>query len=233
MQTADVKVKAIVTRAVPYNESDMIVTLVGVDTGVLTATAKGCLKPKAKLRYAAEPMNFGDYVLSGRNGRYIVTECSQIESFSSITYDIEKYYAASMILETLQRGSKDANPDLFILSLKALDALAYSECDSDDVSRDFLLGFLYISGNKLDFRHCNVCKCDIEGNAYFKDSDGIVCEHCKGLDGILVDNLSRGYLAKQTDISHPLKVKANLLLADFVYMTTGVRISTHYFTEQL
>lgn len=60
---------------------------------------------------------------------------------SSITYDIEKYYAASMILETLQRGSKDANPDLFILSLKALDALAYSECDSDDVSRDFLLGF--------------------------------------------------------------------------------------------
>ena len=124
MQTADVKVKAIVTRAVPYNESDMIVTLVGVDTGVLTATAKGCLKPKAKLRYAAEPMNFGDYVLSGRNGRYIVTECSQIESFSSITYDIEKYYAASMILETLQRGSKDANPDLFILSLKALDALA-------------------------------------------------------------------------------------------------------------
>ena len=49
MQTADVKVKAIVTRAVPYNESDMIVTLVGVDTGVLTATAKGCLKPKAKL----------------------------------------------------------------------------------------------------------------------------------------------------------------------------------------
>lgn len=81
MQTADVKVKAVVTRAVPYNESDMIVTLVGVDTGVLTATAKGCLKPRAKLRYAAEPMNFGDYVLSGRNGRYVITECSQIESF--------------------------------------------------------------------------------------------------------------------------------------------------------
>ena len=233
MQTADVKVKAIVTRAVPYNESDMIVTLVGVDTGVLTATAKGCLKPKAKLRYAAEPMNFGDYVLSGRNGRYIVTECSQIESFSDITCDIEKYYTASMILETLQRGSKEANPELFILSLQALNTLAYHECDTDDVARDYLLGFLDISGNKLDFAQCNVCKCDIHSNAYFKDADGIVCEHCKGLDGILVDSVSRGYLAKQTNISHPLKVKANLLLADFVYMMTGVRISIHYFTEQI
>ncbi len=233
MQTADLKVKAIVTRAVPYNESDMIVTLVGVDTGVLTATAKGCLKPKAKLRYAAEPLNFGDYVLGGKNGRYIVTECSQIESFSQITCDIEKYYAASMILETLQKGSREANPELFILALKTLDTLAYGEQNADDASRDFLLGFLDISGSKLDFEHCNACKCDIEGNAYFRDSDGIVCEHCKGFDGILVDNLSRGYLAKQIDISHPLKVKANLLLADFVYMTTGVRISTHYFTEQL
>ena len=233
MQTADVKVKAVVTRAVPYNESDMIVTLVGVDTGVITATARGCLKPKAKLRYAAEPMNFGDYVLRGRGGRYVVTECSQIESFSAITCDIEKYYAASLVLETLQKGSKEANPDLFIIALKTLDTLAYGEAEADDAVRDFLLELLNISGNGLDFEHCNVCKCDIEGNAYFKDADGIVCEHCKGLDGILVDSVSRAYLAKKTDISHPLKIKANILLADFVYMMTGVRISTHYFTEQL
>ncbi len=233
MQTADLKVKAVVTRAVAYKESDMIVTLVGVDTGVLTATAKGCLKPKAKLRYAAEPMNFGDYVLSGKNDRYVITECSQIESFSNVTCDIEKYYVASMVLETLQRGSKEANPELFVLSLETLDRLAYKDDCADDVARDFLLDFLDISGNRLDFEHCNACKCNIEGNAYFKDADGIVCEHCRGLDGILVDNVSRGYLAKQTDISHPLKVKANLLLADFVYMTTGVRVSTHYFTEQL
>ncbi len=233
MQTADVKVKAIVTRAVPYNESDMIVTLVGVDTGVLTATAKGCLKLRAKLRYAAEPMNFGDYVLSGRNGRYVITECGQIESFCKITTDIEKYYAASLVLETLQKGSREANPDLFILALKTLDTLANGEEESDDTIRNFLLGFLDISGNSLDFAHCNVCKCDIDLNAYFKDADGIVCEHCRGFDGILVDNVTRAYLAKQSDTTHPLKIKSNILLADFVYMMTGVRISTHYFTEQL
>ena len=64
----ELKTKAIVVRAVPYHETDMIVTLVSLEYGKLTATARGCLKPKAKLRYAAEPMNFGDYLLSGKNG---------------------------------------------------------------------------------------------------------------------------------------------------------------------
>ena len=55
----DKKIKAIVTRAVPYRESDMVLTLVSPEEGRLTASARGCLKPRAKLRYAAEPMNFG------------------------------------------------------------------------------------------------------------------------------------------------------------------------------
>ena len=50
MQVEAIKTKAIVTRAVPYRESDMIVTLVSVDFGKITASARGCLKPKAKLR---------------------------------------------------------------------------------------------------------------------------------------------------------------------------------------
>lgn len=137
MQTADLKVKAIVTRAVPYNESDMIVTLVGVETGKITATAKGCLKPKAKLRYAAEPMNFGDYVLTGRNGRYVITECSQIESFSAITTDIDRYYAASLTLEVLQKLSIDSQPDLFIHALETLNNLAYTDKEPDVIVTDF------------------------------------------------------------------------------------------------
>lgn len=234
MQTADLKVTAIVTRAVPYNESDMIVTLVGVETGVITATAKGCLKPKAKLRYAAEPMNFGNYVLSGRAGRYVVTECSQIESFCTITYDIEKYYAAALTLEVLQKVSRDPQPDMFVHALKTLGKLANSDEAADVVVTDFLLGVLEMGGNKLDFAHCNVCKCNIEGDAYFKDTDGIVCPDCRGLNGILVDKVTRKYFTGENrDISHPLRVKANLLLSEFVYTTMGVRIGTHYFTEQI
>lgn len=234
MQTADLKVTAIATRAVPFNESDMIVTLVGVDTGVISATARGCLKPKAKLRYSAEPMNYGNYVLTGKNGRYVIKECSQKESFCQITQDIERYYAGSLTLEVLQRMSKDAQPELFMLSLKMLNNLAYTDTCCDALVTDYLLGVLEIGGNKLDFEHCGVCKCNIEGDAYFKDADGIVCPHCKGFNWIAIDGVTRAYLAGQErNIPHNLRVKANLLLADFVYTMMGVRIGTHYFTEQI
>ena len=85
----DKKVKAIVTRAVPYRDSDMVLTLVSLEEGRLTASARGCLKPRAKLRYAAEPMNFGEYMLAGKGDRYIVTDCVQYDSFSPVTADID------------------------------------------------------------------------------------------------------------------------------------------------
>ena len=56
----DKKVKAIVTRAVPYKETDMVLTLVSLEEGRITASARGCLRPGAKLRFAAQPMNFGE-----------------------------------------------------------------------------------------------------------------------------------------------------------------------------
>ncbi len=235
MQTADIKVKAIVVRAVPYKESDMIVTLVGVDTGRITATARGCLKPNAKLRYSAEPMNFGDYVLSGRAGHYVITQCSQIESFSQITQDIERYYASALVLEVLQKLSPDPQPSLFISALKTLNNLAYTDDDADTIVTDFLLDVLRIFGNELDFAHCNMCKCNLESTVYFKDADGIVCEHCKGLDGYIpIDITTRKYLSgEEKNIAHNLRVKANLLLSELVHITSGVRIGTHYFTEQI
>lgn len=235
MHTASIKIKAIAIRAVPYNESDLIVTLVGVECGKITATAKGCLKPKAKLRYAAEPMNFGDYVLSGNNGRYVITECSQIDSFCEVTKDIERYYAASLVLEVLQKLSQESQPDLFVIAIETLSELAYGSRDSDCIVTDFLLRVLDKNGSGLDFAHCSVCGCEIDGAAFFKDGDGIVCEHCRGMNGAIpVDAITRLYIiGANRDIPRTLKVKANILLSEFVYIMLGVRIGTHYFTEQI
>ncbi len=235
MSAVELKTQAIVTRAVPYNESDMIVTLVSVEYGKLTATAKGCLKPKAKLRFATQPMNFGNYLLSGKNGRYIIADCSQIESFNSITLDIEKFYAASLTLEVLQKLTKEQPaPKLLLRALETLNKLAYTSNDVNETITDFLLGAIADSGYLLDFAHCNVCGCLIDDHAYFVDADGIVCSHCQSLGSIPIDSVTRGYLAhQQTDIPPSLKTKANMLLASLVYNMLGVRIDSHYFTELL
>ena len=233
--TSELKTKAIVVRAVPYHETDMIVTLVSPEYGKLTATARGCLKPKAKLRYAAEPMNFGDYLLNGKMGRYIIADCSQIESFSSITADIDKYYAASLALEVLAKLTPDdAQPALFVDALSALNDLAYGDKDVDEVVTDFLLATLKDNGVSLDFAHCNVCMCDITGDAYFDVADGIVCEHCKSFGAIKIDAVSRAYLSgEERSVAHTLKARANMFLADIIYELLGTRIGSHYFAEQL
>ncbi len=212
----------------------MIVTLISVEYGRITATARGCLKPKAKLRYSAEPFNFGEYVLQGSGGRYVITECNQIEAFSAVTADIEKYYAACMILESLERLTKEPQPLLLSRSLSALSDLAYGDKEADCVITSFLKDVISLNGLSLDFAHCNVCKCDLEEDAYFSDRDGIVCRHCKAMTDIPIDSMTRAYLSGAADeVPHALRQKANILLSNLVYQMLGVRIGAHYFTESI
>jgi len=232
MQAPTLKTKAIVTRAVPYNESDIIITLVGVEFGKLTATVRGCLKPKAKLRFAAEPLNFGDYVLSGRNGRYVVTECSQITSFFGVTADLDKYYASFMILDALEKFSSEPQPALFVSALKKLGELEEPETDTDRLVMDFLSDILKISGSGLDFAHCGICGCEAESEMYLNEGSGVVCKHCKGFFDSPIDSLTLSCLRGEK-ASHGVMAKANIMLADFVYKTSGIRIAPRYFTEQL
>lgn len=233
-QVEPIKTKAIVTRVTPYRESDMIVTLISVDRGKLTASARGCLKPRAKLRYSAEPFNFGEYVLNGKNGKYVITECSQIESFSGITADLEKYYAGFAILDALEKLTKDADAEIFALAIKSLGELAFGERSADRVATEFLLGALALGGVSLDFGHCNSCRCVLDGTAYFSDKDGVVCKHCKSFDDIAVDNVYRAYInGESSDTPHALAGQANVLLAELILRTLGVKLNTRYFTESI
>ncbi len=228
------KVTAIVTRAVRYRETDMILTLVSLEEGKITATARGCLKPKAKLRYAAEPLNFGEYMLAGKDGRYVVADCSQIDAFSPIVLDIGKYYAAAYVLDALNKLSPESQPKIFLHAIEILKGMAYEDLAAEDGITRFLLHALADNGYNLDFTTCNSCKCVLDGDCAFSEKDGIVCPHCSGQDGVVIDKITRGYLAgENADIPSTLKTNANLVLSDAAYSLLGLKTSKHYFTEQI
>lgn len=227
----EIKTKAIVTKAVPYHEADMLVTLVSPERGRITAVARGCLKPKAKLRYASEILNFGDYMLSEKSGRYVIAECSQIEPFIKITYDIGRFYGAALILDALQKVSSDPNPEAFIKALVSLNRLAHEE-ETEDVIKDFLLGILETNGLKLDFTHCNLCGCDIDGDCFYKEGDGIVCKDCRGQHGYLIDTTSVKFFSGE-DVPAEMKKRADMILSDIIRDSLGIKIDTQYFTEIL
>ena len=226
------KVTAIVTRAVPYGDADMILTLVSVEEGKLTVTAKSCLKPKAKLRYATEPMNFGEYMLAGKPERLVLADCAQIDSFSPITLDIEKYYSATLILEGLQKLSLESNPSLFMHAISVLKAMAYEGKSAEDAVADFFLYALADNGYQVNFSTCGSCGCIIEDDAVFSEKDGIVCPHCAEFKGVVIDSISRKYISgEDRDIPSNLKTKANMILADIIGQVLGLKIGKHYFTE--
>lgn len=228
----DKKVKAIVTRAVPYRDADMVLTLVTLEEGRMTASARGCLKPKAKLRFAATPMNFGEYMLAGKGDRYIVTDCVQYDSFSPITQDIENYYASSLVLELLARLSPSPQPGLFLAAVRELEALAYHGKRGRDSACDFMLAALREGGNGLNLRVCSACGCIVDGEAAFSEADGIVCPHCAPWDAVKIDAVTRAYLSGENrDIPDEFKTKANLLLADLTDKMLGVRPDRSYFKE--
>ena len=77
----EVKVNAIVIRAVDYKDNDRILTLYSLEKGKITAGIKGVKKAGAKLKFASEPFCFAEYILAEKNGRYTVTGASYYEIF--------------------------------------------------------------------------------------------------------------------------------------------------------
>ena len=121
------EIDAICLRSVDYGENDKIITLYGTDVGKLAMIAKGAKKPKAKLKYAASPLCFGHYYYSGKGNKQMLVGCDMYDSFYDISLDPEKFYAAAVILEILDKMGmeNDFNKDLFLTALKGLRDLCY------------------------------------------------------------------------------------------------------------
>ena len=73
----NIKVNALMLRATDYLENDKILTLLTAERGKITAGIKGVKKAGAKLKFAAQPFCFAEYILAERGGRYTVTQASE------------------------------------------------------------------------------------------------------------------------------------------------------------
>ena len=69
----ELKCEGIVLRYADYKDADRMLTLLTPDCGIISVSAKGVRRQKAKLRYAAELFTYGNYMLSNKNGRYALT----------------------------------------------------------------------------------------------------------------------------------------------------------------
>lgn len=177
----DFKADGLLLRAADYGENDRMVSILTAERGKVSAAMKGVRKAGAKLRFAAQPFCFAEYVFAEKNGRYTVTQACLHDGFYDLRACIESLYAAFGVLEVCDLLTREGMPSGELL-VSAVEALGRIESDASRpapaLSR-FLFEAAAIAGYPLTTGDCPVCGRRIEGRRYFDMASGAFnCADC-------------------------------------------------------
>jgi len=180
------KYNGIVLSGINYGDNDKILNIFTLEKGVVTANLKGVKKAGAKLKFAAEPFCFAEYIFTEKSGRRTVINASLSDSFYPVREDIKKYYCAAAVVEYVKKFLKEemVSPELFALVLKALKDIAYTGGDPAVALVAFLTDALALSGYALTLSGCYSCGKEPTGKVFFDTYSGsFLCEDCFGGKG--------------------------------------------------
>lgn len=228
----NIKVNALMLRAVDYLENDKILTLLTAERGKLTAGIKGVKKAGAKLKFAAQPFCFAEYILAERGGRYTVTQASESESFYELRTDVNKFYAACAVCEAAiaLTYEGDGNADIFSDCVRTLSTM----CGGDEglTLIGFLLSVLRKSGYGISLENCRVCGADLTGDDKMRfdmDSGSFNCWDCgtgAGVSGVTYNVLRAADGHAGCDITADGVKRALKLLREYLAYKTDAKLNS-------
>lgn len=175
---------AIVLRRVAYGEANLVVTLLGLDTGRVSALARGARRSTRRFAGGLEPASTGEVQLRERPG----AELCGCESFvvaahrAGLAQDIAKAAHAAYAVELCDCLCPSRQPEgsAYRWLDEFLDRLDRGRATAERL-RVFELGLLRALGLGPSFARCAVC-----GRADFGDEDvgfrpeagGVLCPAC-------------------------------------------------------
>ena len=225
-----IKVNGIVVKSSDYKDNDRLVTLVTFELGRITCLARGVKKPKAKLKYAQEVFNFGEFMLAKRNDSYTLTDCVQTDSFGPITKDIEMYYCGCMMMDILSRiSSLESQKGMLAQTIRMLSKLCYDEEAPQRVTTEFLKECLRQNGYDIDYNHCSICGTELTDHAYFLDSAGLICSSCANKSRDIPVNINILKYLQNGEGSEEIAKVSNAYLAYFLEELVGIKANPMYF----
>jgi DNA repair protein RecO (recombination protein O) len=175
------KYSGIVLGGVSFGESDKILNVFTLEKGVISAKIKGVKKAGAKLKFAAEPFCFAEFIFSKSQEKRTVIGASLIDSFYPIRTDLKRYYAGATVLEFVKRFYRESTVDEqeFFCVINALKNIAYGDNPITQLIA-FLIDSLKTVGFSLTVTNCFGCGCEIEGRVFFDYRSGaFLCEACR------------------------------------------------------
>ena len=185
---AQLTTNAIVLRRADYRENDRMLTLFSPTHGRIDALARGCRRQKSPLMAASEVFCAGEYVLYAAGERMTVVSCAVQDTFYPLRSDFDRLahgmYALELCAAAVQ--PEQENERLFLLLLRSLAHLAYSDIAPRRVSAVFLMGLVSLMGFRPQVGRCAVCGAPVtarqEGDApvaaFSPERGGVLCTAC-------------------------------------------------------
>lgn len=181
LSVMDLKMDALLLRAVDYGENDRMVTLLTAERGKIGAAMKGVRKAGAKLRFASQPFCFAEYVLAEKGGRNTVTQASLHDGFYDLRTNVGAYYAAACVTEVCDLFAMEnmAAGPLLVCAVTALGEIEQNLAAPDPALVKFLAEAVMLAGYPLSAGDCPVCGKKLSGRRYFDLQTGAFnCSDC-------------------------------------------------------
>ncbi|MGI5877415.1 MAG: DNA repair protein RecO [Christensenellales bacterium] len=185
---APLKVHGIVLRYVNYREADRILTLLTAEMGKISVTARGCRKPRSKLRAACDYLVCSEFMLRRVGETLQATSCAVLDSFFELRSDYEALCTAFYMRDFCETVSGEGQPGgpLFTLLIRCLNALCHAKADPDVVRTAFEIRAMDALGLGPSLSRCVRCGDEAQPRPMFSVSGGgVVCGRCAGEGGVV------------------------------------------------
>ena len=202
------KTEALVLKSIKFGDTSRIATLYTQNHGKIKVIAKGIRKPKSKLAGALQTFSYIQIVFYKKQTTeiYLLSQSEILNSYQSLTRDLNRYIYASAAMELLDRliSGEESHPEIFELSLKTLTFM--ESCPQRSLEKSFWAFALRLAdllGYKPKLNHCVVCGKPVPERPvlFSPDKGGIVCKKCARPD--------QAYLRlSQESVSSALKLQS-------------------------
>nr|MDD6336080.1 DNA repair protein RecO [bacterium] len=222
---------AIVLRTANYRDYDRMLTLLSPEHGRLSALARGCRRPGAKLRGAVQVFQTGQYFFASRQDRLTLTQCELGESYYNLRFNLSALEHASYIANLCEEAAVpgQADPELYQLLLDTLALLNGGTPPPEEVLVHFVVRLMAHLGYRPEVERCLECGREIQGDAAWDaEAGGILCADCRGR---VTSRVRRTRLSAQARMRMALMMRTPILQdcrtplveGDRAQMLTGMR----------
>jgi DNA repair protein RecO (recombination protein O) len=179
--------RAFLLRTVDTGESDRVVTLLTEAGGKVAAMARGARKSGRRFAGALEPLALIEVTIApGRGSLPLLREAVLLEPHAGLARSLERYRAASLLVELARECVADDEPEPLVFELlrrmfAALDGAGPAGCRV--LALAGVLGLLDLHGTGIGADRCNACGTPVPpGRRVLFDPQrgGVICTPCGG-----------------------------------------------------